>query len=148
MARWFPWCIYTNEKMLIGTERHMSQAVLYIVGRPCPMVLVPVLTAKNYFFFWEQTLYQVEYGFKAVNQGWMTFVAVRGNDCAVMVTHKKIHSTLLDSSTLAHSFKITEDTGPVVMEWQVTAGPRNRGNATKQLNGNTNMARDSCGHAV
>lgn len=44
----------------------------------------------------------------------MTFIAVRGNDCAVMVTHKKVHSALLDSSTLTHSFKITENTGPVV----------------------------------
>lgn len=103
-----------NEKMLIGTENHMSQAVLYIVGGPCPMVSVPVLTANNYFLFWKQALYQVEYGFKAVNQGWMTFIAVRGNDCAVMVTHKKVHSALLDSSTLTHSFKITENTGPVV----------------------------------
>lgn len=45
MSQWF------NEKMLIGTENHMSQAVLYIVGGPYPMVSVPVLTANNYFLF-------------------------------------------------------------------------------------------------
>lgn len=42
----------------------------------------------------------------------MAFVAVRGNECTVMVTYKKAHSALLDSSTLTHSFKITVNTGP------------------------------------
>lgn len=41
----------------------------------------------------------------------MAFVAVRGNECTVMVTHKKVHSALLDSSTLTHSLKITVNTG-------------------------------------
>lgn len=41
----------------------------------------------------------------------MEFVAVRGNECTVMVTYKKAHSALLDSSTLTHSFKITVNTG-------------------------------------
>lgn len=100
-----------DQKMLTGTENHMSQAVLHIAGRPRPTVSVPVLTANTYFLFGKQALYQVEYGFKAVNQGWMAFVAVRGNECTVMVTHKEAHSALLDSSTLTHSFKITENTG-------------------------------------
>lgn len=45
MAKWFPWCIYTKEKMLIGTEKHMSKAMLDIVGRPRPIISVPVLAA-------------------------------------------------------------------------------------------------------
>ncbi|CAI8056916.1 Proteasome subunit alpha type-6 [Geodia barretti] len=62
----------------------------------------------------EGRLYQVEYAFKAVNQGGTTSLGVRGADSAVVITQKKVPDKLLDPESVSHLFKITDHVGCVV----------------------------------
>uniref|UniRef100_A0A6G1SB43 Proteasome subunit alpha type n=1 Tax=Aceria tosichella TaxID=561515 RepID=A0A6G1SB43_9ACAR len=59
----------------------------------------------------EGRLYQVEYAFKAINQAGITSVGLRGKDSVCVVSQKKIGDKAVDSKSISHIYRLTENIG-------------------------------------
>jgi len=59
-------------------------------------------------------LYQVEYAFKAITAANIMSIGVRGKDCAVVLSQKKVPDKLIDPASVSHIFKISPSVGCVM----------------------------------
>jgi len=56
-------------------------------------------------------VFSIEYAFKAINQGGLTSIGVKGKDSAVVIVQKKVPDKLLDPSSISHLHCVTPNIG-------------------------------------
>ncbi|TPR09025.1 THUMP domain family protein [Aspergillus niger] len=59
-------------------------------------------------------LYQVEYAFKAITSANITSLGVKGKNCAVVLSQKKVADKLIDPSSVSYIFRLSPSVGCVM----------------------------------
>ena len=60
-------------------------------------------------------IYQIEYAFKAIQSFGQTSVAIRGTDCVVVCTQKKVPDKLIVADSITNIFNISDSIGTVMV---------------------------------
>ena len=60
-------------------------------------------------------IYQIEYAFKAINSFGQTSVSIRGTDCVVVCTQKKIPDKLIVADSVSNIYNIADGIGAVIV---------------------------------
>ena len=60
-------------------------------------------------------IYQIEYAFKAINSFGQTSIAVRGQDCVVVCSQKKVPDKLIVADSVTNIFNISDCIGAVIV---------------------------------
>ncbi|KAJ5683727.1 uncharacterized protein N7477_000072 [Penicillium maclennaniae] len=62
----------------------------------------------------DNQIYSPEYAFKAITSANITSIGIRGKDCAVVLSQKKVADKLIDPSSVSHVFRISPSVGCVM----------------------------------
>lgn len=60
-------------------------------------------------------IYQIEYAFKAAQGFGQTSIAIRGKDCVVVCTEKKVPDAMIVADSVSHVFNIADDIGACIV---------------------------------
>eukprot|EP01100_Stratorugosa_tubuloviscum_P015244 TRINITY_DN8626_c0_g1_i1.p1 TRINITY_DN8626_c0_g1~~TRINITY_DN8626_c0_g1_i1.p1 ORF type:complete len:245 (-),score=126.56 TRINITY_DN8626_c0_g1_i1:33-767(-) len=63
----------------------------------------------------EGRVYQVEYAFKAIKSASLTAIGIKGENCSILVSQKKVPDRLIDPKTVEHIFPITNSIGCAII---------------------------------